>query len=211
VFITLEERAMLDNNSWSSTAEHDPRHLQPIWGCLVALGIALIVVGFAAIGAPVVATVTTVTIFGILLLVGAAVELVSMIWVRRWGSYFHHLLSGLLNLFLGVVLLERPTLGAAAYTLLLAVFFVASGVARVVFALAHRYPGRGWTILSGAVAVVLGVMIWRELPESALWVIGTFVGIEFVFNGVSWLMLGLAVPNLRESVESRMTGEAIHV
>jgi len=59
-----------------------------------------------------------------------------------------------------------------------------------------RAPGRGWTILSGAVAILLGVLIWRELPEAALWVIGTFVGIEFVFNGVTWVMLGLAVRKL---------------
>jgi uncharacterized membrane protein HdeD (DUF308 family) len=35
-------------------------------------------------------------------------------------------------------------------------------------------------------------MIWHDLPESALWVIGTFVGIESVFNGISWVLLGLA-------------------
>jgi uncharacterized membrane protein HdeD (DUF308 family) len=176
-------------------ADVEPHGLRRIWGCLVTLGIALIVLGFAAIGSPAVATLTTVTVFGVLLLAGAVVELASMVWVRRWGSFFHHLLSGLLYLFLGLLLVDRPALGAAGYTLVLAVFFVASGVARVVFALAHRYPGHGWTLLSGTVAVLLGVMIWRELPEAALWVIGTFVGIELVFNGVSWLMLGMAARN----------------
>jgi len=179
-----------------STGVVEPQGLRRIWLCLVALGVALIILGFAAIGAPVVATFATVTVFGILLLFGAAVELGSMIWVRRGASFLHHLLSGLLYLFLGLLLIDRPALGAAGYTLVMAVFFVASGVARVVFALAHRYPGRGWTILSGAVAVLLGVMIWRDLPEAALWVIGTFVGIELVFNGVSWLMLGMAVRGL---------------
>jgi len=182
--------------AFTSPGVVEPHGLRRIWLCLVSLGVALIVLGFAAIGAPVVATFATVTVFGILLLIGAAVELVSMVWVRRWASFLHHLLSGLLYLFLGLLLVDRPALGAAGYTLVLAVFFVASGVARVVFGLAHRYPGRTWTVLSGAVAVLLGVMIWRELPEAALWVIGTFVGIELVFNGVSWLMLGLAVRNL---------------
>ena len=46
-------------------------------------------------------------------------------------------------------------------------------------------------------------MIWRDLPEAALWVIGTFLGIELVFNGVTWLMLGLAVRNLPGPVEAR--------
>jgi uncharacterized membrane protein HdeD (DUF308 family) len=189
----------------------EPGGLRRIWLCLVTLGVALIVLGFAAIGAPVVATFATVTVFGILLIAGAIVELVSMIWVRQWASFLHHLLSGLLYLFLGLLLVDRPGLGAAGYTLVMAVFFVASGVARVVFGLAHRYPGRGWTLMSGAVAVLLGVMIWRELPEAALWVIGTFVGIELVFNGVSWLMLGIAVRNLPRPVESELPNRMAHV
>src|SRR3954467_14129282 len=166
-----------------STGVVEPHGLRRLWLCLVGLGIALIVLGFAAIGAPVVATFTTVTLFGILLLVGAGVELVSLVWVRRWGTFFHHVLSGLLYLFMGAILLERPGLGAAGYTLLLALFLVASGVARVAYALSHGGPGRGWTVLSGVVSFLLGVMIWRDLPEAAFWVIGTFLGIELVFNG----------------------------
>src|SRR6476619_135181 len=150
-----------------STGVVAPHGLRRIWLCLVTRGVALIVLGFAAIGAPVVATFATVTVFGILLLVGAAVELVSMVWVRRWASFLHHLLSGLLYLFLGLLLLDRPALGAAGYTLGMAVLFVASGLARLGFALAHRDPGRGWTLLSGAVAVLLGVVIGRDLPEAA--------------------------------------------
>lgn len=202
---------MIGNNTWAPFVDEGPQHLRRIWGCLVALGVSLIVVGLAAIAWPVAATFTTVTVFGILLLVGAAVELGSMIWVRRWGTFFHHLLSGLLYLFLGLVLLDRPALGAAGYTLLLAIFFVASGVARVVFALNNRSPGRGWTILSGAVSIVLGVLIWRELPEAALWVIGTFVGIELVFNGMTWLMLGLAVRRLPAPTENRIANETARV
>ena len=34
-------------------------------------------------------------------------------------------------------------------------------------------------------------MIWLDWPESALWVIGMFVGISLVFRGVNWIGLGL--------------------
>jgi uncharacterized membrane protein HdeD (DUF308 family) len=202
---------MFESNPRFTLADEAPVQLGRNWGWFVALGVAQLVVGIAAIASPVVATFTTVTVFGALLLAGAVVELVSMVWVRRWGSFFHHLLSGLLYGFLGLVLLDRPALGAAGYTLLLAAFFVAAGVARIVFALANRFPGRGWTILSGAVSVLLGLMIWRDLPEAALWVIGTFVGIELVFNGMTWVMLGLAVRRLRAAVESRLPDQMAHV
>lgn len=194
---------MLNQPVWAAAGEGLPERLRASWGWLVAFGTLLVLVGFAAIGAPVVATFTTVTLFGILLLVGSAVEIGSVVWVRRWRTFVHHLLSGLLYLFLGLVLVERPGLGAAGYTLVLAVFFVASGAARVAHAVGDRAPGRGWTIFSGVVSVLLGVMIWRDLPESALWVIGTFVGIELVFNGMTCLMVGMAVPNLPGPAELR--------
>jgi uncharacterized membrane protein HdeD (DUF308 family) len=202
---------MLPKPVWMSAPDGVVERLRANWGWLVALGVALVLLGFAAIGAPVVATFTTVTLFGVLLLIGAGVELVSLVWVRRWGTFFHHVLSGLLYLFMGAILLERPGLGAAGYTLLLAVFFVASGLARVVYAIGHPGPGRGWTVLSGAVSLVLGVMIWRDLPEAAFWVIGTFVGIELVFNGFTWVMLGLAVRSQPGPAEGRHRNQAARV
>jgi uncharacterized membrane protein HdeD (DUF308 family) len=170
--------------------------LRQNWGWFLALGIALIIVGLLAIAFPVLATLTTVEVFGFLLLLGAGAEVASAIWARRWGGFFLHLLCGLLYLFLGAVIIERPGLGAAGYTLMLAVFFVAAGLVRVVFALSQRFSGWGWTLLSGAITLLLGILIWRNLPEAALWVIGTFVGIELVFNGWSLVMLGLAARSL---------------
>jgi len=179
-----------------SAAPDEHPELRRNWACFVALGIALIAFGILAIAYPVVATLTTVEVFGFLLLFGAGVEVVSGIWTRRWGGFFLHLFTGLLYLFVGSVIVERPGLGAAGYTLLLAVFFVAAGLVRVVYAITHRFSGWGWTLLSGAITLLLGVMIWRELPASALWVVGTFVGIELLFNGISWFMLGMAARSI---------------
>jgi uncharacterized membrane protein HdeD (DUF308 family) len=166
------------------------------WGWFLALGVALIAVGVLAIGFPVAATLTTVEVFGFLLIVAGVVEVASGFWTRRWGGFLQHLLCGLLYLFIGLVLIERPALGAAGYTLLLTAFFVASGLFRVVYALWHRFSGWGWVLVGGAVALLLGVMIWQDFPESALWVIGTFLGIDLIFNGWSWVMVGLAARSL---------------
>lgn len=183
-------------------------HLRRRWGWFLALGILLIVAGLLAITYPVLATLTTVEVFGFLLLFGAGAEIVSSFWAMRWGGFFLHLLCGLLYLFIGAVILDRPGLGAAGYTLMLAVFFVASGLFRVVFALSQRFSGWGWTLFSGVISLILGVMIWRNLPEAALWVIGTFVGIDLLFIGWSWVMLGLAVRSI-PSPEQRK-GEPAH-
>lgn len=166
------------------------------WGWFLVLGVLLILGGAAAISYPLMATLTTVTFFGYLLLFGAGVEIASGIWTGTWGGFFLHLLGGLLYLFLGVLFLDRPGITAAVYTLVLAIFFVAGGLVRMIFALTHRFHGWGWMFVSGLITFALGVMIWRSWPADTLWVIGLFLGIDLIFIGWSWVMLGLAVKSL---------------
>jgi uncharacterized membrane protein HdeD (DUF308 family) len=186
-----------------SDVAEEVQQLHRSWGWFLAAGVALILVGFLAIGYPVAATVTSVEVFGVLLLVAGSVEIAGGVGARCWGGFFLHLLCGLLSLFVGVVLMDHPVIGAEVYTVLLAVFFVATGLFRVFSSASQRFSGWGWGLLSGAVTFLLGLLIWRQLPGSGLWVIGTFVGIDLVFNGWSWVMLGLAARSIPASGEAK--------
>jgi uncharacterized membrane protein HdeD (DUF308 family) len=133
------------------TRDEELQLLRRSWGWFAGFGAALIVVGILAIGYPVVATLATVEIVGFFLIAAAAFQFATAVWARRWGGFFLHLLTGLLYLFLGVLMIEQPGLGAAGYTLVLALFFVASGLFRVIFALDRVSPvgaGRCWAALS---------------------------------------------------------------
>jgi uncharacterized membrane protein HdeD (DUF308 family) len=46
----------------------------------------------------------------------------------------------------------------------------------------------------GIVGIVLGVMIWQQLPSSALSVLGLLLGINLVFSGITFLMLAMSGP-----------------
>jgi uncharacterized membrane protein HdeD (DUF308 family) len=177
-------------HNFSPDTEREELRRNALW--LILLGVGLLLLGAACILAPVAATIASVEVFGFLLLIGAAFELASGLWVRNWRGFFLHLLMALFYFFVGIIAIERPGLGAAAYTLLLAMFFVAAGAIRAVAAASHRFPGWGWMLLNGVICFVLGIMIWRNMPEAAFWVIGTFLGIDLVFNGVSWIMLGMS-------------------
>ena len=41
---------------------------------------------------------------------------------------------------------------------------------------------------------MLGVMIWQQLPSSALSVLGLLLGINLVFSGITFLMLAMSGP-----------------
>lgn len=166
------------------------------WGWLLAFGVVMILAGTAAIATPYVATIVTVQVFGVLLLIAAGAEFAAAFWARGWEGVVLAVLVGLLYLFGGIVMVERPGLAAGLYTLFLAMYFFASGVVRIVVAVGNRFHGWGWTVLGGAVSLLLAGLIWQSFPEDSLWVIGTFVGIDLLFTGWGWVMLALAVKRL---------------
>ena len=78
----------------------------------------------------------------------------------------------------------------------LAGLLMVAGIFRIVAALALRFPQWGWVLLNGIVTVMFGLIIYRNFPESALWVLGLFVGVEMLLNGISWVMLSFDVRNM---------------
>jgi uncharacterized membrane protein HdeD (DUF308 family) len=170
-----------------------PESLREIWVFLLGMGIALMILGAVAISYSSLATLAMVLVFGILLLLGAIFEVVTAIWGRSWRGFFLHLLAGVLYLIAGVFLIDNPLMGELGLTLLIAACLLVGGILRIVLSVIERFDGWGWMLLNGVVSVVLGVAIWQRWPLSGLWVIGLFVGIEMLFSGLSWVMLGLAV------------------
>jgi uncharacterized membrane protein HdeD (DUF308 family) len=180
----------------------DLEALHESWLFIAGLGVALILVGFAAIGSSFFATLATMLIFGILLLIGGIVQVFTAFWGRRWRGFVSQVLAGVLYLVVGVFLIERPLEAAAGLTLLVAAGLLVGGILRIILAVMERFGGWGWALLNGVISVALGLAIWRQWPLSGLWVIGLFVGIEMLFSGLSWVMLGLAVRSLPRNLLS---------
>ncbi len=160
---------------------------------LLVLGALLIVVGLVAISSSFIATLATVVILGILLMIGGVVEIVDAFLGRGWRGFWMHLLGGILYLVLGFLFVQRPLAAAAFFTLMLAAAFFVGGLFRIVVALSERFYGWVWVLLNGIVTLVLGILIWREWPEAAFWVIGLFVGIDMLLDGWSLVITALTI------------------
>ena len=173
-----------------------PKEVVQYWGWLLAFGVALVVLGIAAIGRAVTATVATMLFFGWLLLLACGIEVAQAILVGHRAGFFHHLLAAILFGVVGGLLVGRPLLSAEALTIVMAAFFMVGGLFQAIGSIVVGLPGWGWQLLDGVITFVLGVLVFRQWPISGLWVIGLFVGIDLIFYGAAWIALALQLRSL---------------
>jgi uncharacterized membrane protein HdeD (DUF308 family) len=183
-------------SSLAPVIQEDLKKLKGAWLWFLMLGGALIVLGMVALFYSTLFTIVSVEVFGFFLIIGAVFYIGGSFFTGSWGGFFLTLLMGVLQLVVGLICVRHPAEAAIVYTLLIAAFFMVGGLFRIAGSLARRFRGRGWVLANGIVTLVLGLMIWEQMPFSGLWVIGTFLGIDLIFNGWSYFALGLSVRQL---------------
>jgi uncharacterized membrane protein HdeD (DUF308 family) len=157
-------------------------------------GVALILLGVAAIGSPLLAAAAVNGLIAWLLMLAGVVHLVIAFHAHRAGSLIWRLLVGIAYLFFGVYLFLHPLLGVASLTLLLASLFLIEGIFDIgLFFRVRAMHGSSWVLIDGLVTLVLGVMIYMQWPGSSAWAIGTLVGASLIISGVTRVMLSFAV------------------
>jgi uncharacterized membrane protein HdeD (DUF308 family) len=179
---------------------HELHSLHQQWWCFLLLGASLIVMGSICIVDPLIGSIASILFLGFVMLAGGITQIVSSFWAGKWSGMLMHMLIGVLYAVAGYMIIEKPGPGLVVTTKLIAIFLIIAGVFRIVSALMLRFHDWGWVLLNGAITLLLGIIINRQLPEAALWVIGLFVGIEMIFNGWAWVMLSLGLRRVGKAV-----------
>ena len=164
------------------------------WGWFLALGIAQLVLGVIAWFDVIAFTIAGVIFIGALLVVAGVFQVIHAFMDREWGSFFLHLLMGILYVIGGFLLMDEPVQGSVIITIFVAVALIIGGILRIVMGVQHRHmPGWGLLIFGGVISLLVGIMLYMMLPWSGLWVVGTLIAIELIFHGVSWIQFGLTL------------------
>jgi uncharacterized membrane protein HdeD (DUF308 family) len=176
----------------------DTAPLRAKWGWIVALGVVYTVAGFIALGSVAMATVVSVFVVGVMMIVAGVAEVISAFQIKSWGKFLLWVLLGLLYVVAGFVTFQNPLLAAVLLTLILGASLVASGVMRIILAFSmKRETPWIWVALSGAVTLLLGVLILMRWPVSSLYILGLFLGIDLIVAGASWVGIGLGLRRAR--------------
>jgi uncharacterized membrane protein HdeD (DUF308 family) len=164
------------------------------WVLFLVEGIVLVVLGFAAILIPPLATLGVEILFGWIFLISGIAGLITTFRMRQAPGFAWSLVSAILGIAAGIVLLLWPLTGILSLTFVLIAYFVIEGAASIMFALEHKQElsGRwGWMLASGIVDLFLAAIILLGLPGTAAWALGLLVGINMVFGGSALIAMAL--------------------
>jgi uncharacterized membrane protein HdeD (DUF308 family) len=178
---------------------HELQHLRDEWWWFLILGVLLVLAGTVALVYPFFSSVVVVTVLGVSLLVSGVATMVTAFWAGKWSALLLQLLIGIFYAVTGFLIMDAPIISTVSLTLVVAAMFIVIGIMRSIAAIMLRFPQWGWSLLSGALTALIGIVIYKNLDQTALWAIGTLVGVQLLFDGVFWIMLALAVRRLPSS------------
>ncbi|MYT29992.1 MULTISPECIES: DUF308 domain-containing protein [unclassified Streptomyces] len=176
------------------------------FGLLAILGAVLVLAGIVGLVYVGVATLTTMLLFGWLLLIGGVVGLAHAVQSRGSNFFWLAVIVAALNIAAGVVVIRRPDAGAAALTMFAALLFLTGGLFRLAGAVVVRGPQFGWTLLQGVIGLLLGILVLADWPQSSLYVIGCFFSLALLFDGLGLLAMGIGGRRVIGMVEGGRAG-----
>lgn len=181
--ITLEQAALIMR---SAMREAMKRHSK--W--YIGQGALMMAAGIVGLLFPVISSLAVIYILGWLVIASGVLQAISLIGARYVPHFWLQLVASALSLVIGLLLIRNPGGGLVALTLLMIVFFIVGGIAKVVLALTLRpFPKWSWILASGVIGIVLGVVLFAEFRAMAPWLLGFLVGIQLFSEGGAFLYL----------------------
>lgn len=168
------------------------------WKAFLIEGIVLVVLGLAAMIVPPIASIAVTVMLGWMFFIAGIAALLMTFWARQAPGFIWSLISAILGIAAGIILLTRPAESTLTLTVVVGIYFLAEGVATIMYALQHRKELSqrwSWMAFSGLMDIAIAFFIISGLPGSAAWAIGILVGINLLIGGSSLIALALAAKN----------------
>jgi uncharacterized membrane protein HdeD (DUF308 family) len=168
-----------------------PGPLRSAW--LVFIGVIIGACGIFALIAPVVSTLAMSMVIAITAIIAGIAQILQAFRSKGWGGMLLSLVLGILYLAGGVVFLIWPFAGAKFLTLILSWTLVTVGITEIITSLYNR-PDKGWAwmLVSGVVALGLGIWLMFRLPTASLFVPGVAWGVALLSEGAALVAMAFS-------------------
>jgi uncharacterized membrane protein HdeD (DUF308 family) len=162
------------------------------WKWFLVLGVGLLLLGLSGAGASTLLELTSLLLFGPLLLASSLIQFLTAFFAGKGKENLLHMIAAGLEAILGFFIMANPLHNVASLIALIAIFLIVAGLVRLARSLAMRSRGRTWVVLTGVVALLLGISVWMGWPVDKPWFVGLCIALDFLCHGVSWSALALA-------------------
>lgn len=168
------------------------------WWWPAIFGVISVVLGILALAWPGQTLVVLAVLFGIELIVWGIYRLVGAVTFGEAGAGARTLwaILGILSLVLGFYAIRHIEITVLALGLLLGIFWLVDGVSLIISGVEYRgMPSRGWTIFSGILSVIAGLilLVW---PVISVLTLAILAGIWLIVIGVMQLSIALQLRRL---------------
>lgn len=154
-------------------------------------GLVFVILGIGALIVPGVAASYFELLIGILLIITGAAQAFAGYTGNR---HFVVLLSAVTSIVAGILLLVWPDTALLVIAAIIGGFLAVQGVFQLLTAAAYApFTGWLWMLASGVITLGLAAFIFVGWPITGVWVLGILIGINFLFFGMSLLMIVNAV------------------
>lgn len=162
------------------------------WFLWLIVGVLSVIAGIMAFANPFAATMTAELLAGYMFAAIGILTVLSAFQDQGWGARIWALLLGVVLTVFGFNLIAQPLEGVLRLTVIVASLMMIIGIFRIAISFTSVAAGaRGFLIMSGLLSIVLSIMIFSNFPWSSAVVLGVFLAIELISNGVSMIFVAL--------------------
>lgn len=159
------------------------------WRWLLTLGVGLILLGLVELGSVMFLELLAVLVLGPLLMASGILQILLAFFAHRRREAPSHLAAAALDMVVGFLVMVHPQSTVNDLILVVAAFLMVGGVSRILAALFFRFRAWSWIFAAGIVAIVLGLIVWKEGRFRGLSLVASCVAVDFLAHGVSWVVL----------------------
>ena len=168
-------------------------------------GILCIAAGIAVFAFPMESYMTLGALFGVLMLIVGAVQLIV---ASTSGNYLagraYLIVGGILDLILGILLCANPAVTLAIMPILLGIWLLYHSFMIIAFGgdmRAFRVSGGGWTIIGGIMLMLLSIIILVNPFSAGLAVVVTITGCGLIMFGIMLCSLSMQMKDLHLKID----------
>lgn len=173
------------------------------WYWYVIAGIVLLLGGVIVIAKPIIASLTVETLTAIFFIVGGILQALQLFRATKTAAFIWSLLLGILFIALGAILLRNPVAGLFSLTIVVATLIGASGIVKLIYAFKlSPLSGWIWMLISGAISLLLSLMIVTNTTASTMITLGVLLAIELISSGLWMLLIGFSFKKINKELSA---------